>query len=200
MKTSYKGPLKALIDEFNKMPGIGPRTAERLAFYILKTSAENGKALLAAITRVKETVRFCALCNNLSETETCEICNDPSRDRSIICVVEEPKEVIAIEKTGAFNGVYHVLLGTLSPLDGIGPADLKIEELIGRIKKGGVKEIIVATSFDTEGETTALYLARLLKPRGVKVSRVAYGIPVGSSIEYADQATVAKALDGRRDI
>ena len=191
--------MRTLVDEFSKMPGIGPKTAQRLAFYILKSSKIEAETLARAIVKVKESVRSCKVCNNLSDGELCEICKNPSRERSIICVVEEPNDVITIEKAGTYNGLYHVLLGSLSPLDGIGPQDLKIDELLERTKRGHFKEIIIATDFNTEGEATALYLSRILKNAGAKLTRVAYGIPVGSDLEHADQATIAKAFEGRRE-
>ncbi len=190
--------MKLLIEEFSKMPGIGPKTAQRLAFYILKLSNEDAERLSKSVTKVKESVRSCAICNNLSDGELCEICGNRSRDKSVICVVEEPNDIVTIEKAGDFNGVYHVLLGSLSPLDGIGPQDLKIKELLERVKKEKFKEVIIATDFNTEGEATALYLAKVLKSSGIRLTRVAYGIPVGGGLEYADQATIIKAFEGRR--
>ena len=192
--------MKALIEEFGKMPGIGPKSAQRLAFYILRSSNNDADALARAIRNVKESVRFCKICNNLSDEETCEICKSRSRDRSLLCVVEEPNDIMAVERAREYNGIYHVLLGSLSPLDGIGPSDLKIGELLERVKKEKFKEIIIATDFNTEGEATALYLTKQLKNSGAKVTRVAYGIPVGSDIEYADQATISKAFEGRREV
>jgi recombination protein RecR len=191
--------MKMLVEEFSKMPGIGPKTAQRLAFYILKSSKNDADALSNAIKKVKESVRSCKICNNLSDGELCEICKSPSRDRLDLCIVEEPNDVITIEKAGNFNGVYHVLLGSLSPLDGIGPSDLKIKELLDRVSKDRFKEIIIATDFNTEGEATALYLSKALAGCGAQVTRVAYGIPVGSDLEYADQATIVKAFEGRRE-
>ena len=192
--------MKELILEFAKMPGIGPKTAQRLAFYILRASKADAEALSKAILKVKASVRFCRVCNNLSDEEICDICKSTSRDKSILCVVEEPNDIITIEKAGNFNGIYHVLLGSLSPLDGIGPSDLKIKELLERVKKDRFKEIIIATDFNTEGEATALYLSKVLKNSGAKLTRVAYGIPVGSDLEYADQATIIKAFEGRREL
>jgi recombination protein RecR len=192
--------MKLLVEEFAKMPGIGPKSAQRLAFYILKASKSDAEALVKAIAKVKESVRFCRICNNLSDEEVCDICKSKSRDRSILCVVEEPNDIIAIEKAKEFNGIYHVLLGSLSPLDGIGPSDLKIEELLERVRKEKFKEIIIATDFNTEGEATALYLIKQLKSSSARLTRVAYGIPVGSDIEYADQATILKAFEGRREM
>ena len=192
--------MQNLIKEFSRMPGIGTKTAERLAFYILKLSREDAERLSESILKVKSTIRFCKLCNNLSEGDLCLICQDDSRDKSLICVVEEPNDVSAIEKAGKFNGTYHVLLGRLSPLDGIGPETLKIKELLGRVKEDKVKELIIATNSDTEGETTALYIAKLFKPYKLKITRLAYGIPVGSDLKYADQATLMKAIEGRLEI
>lgn len=199
-KLNYARSMQNLIREFSKMPGIGAKTAERLAFYVLKLPKEDAERLSHSILRVKSTIRFCKICNNLSEGDLCLICQDESRDRSLICVVEEPNDVSAIEKAGKFNGVYHVLLGRLSPLDGIGPEALKIKELIERVKKSKIKELILATNSDTEGETTALYIAKLFKPYRLKITRLAFGIPVGSDLKYADQATLMKAIEGRLEI
>ena len=198
--TGFPVSMKLLIEEFSKMPGIGPKSAQRLAFYILRSSKNEAEALVEAIRKVKESVRFCRICNNLSDEDTCEICKSPSKNKSILCVVEEPNDIVTIEKAGDFNGLYHVLLGSLSPLDGIGPSELKIKELLERVKKEKFKEIIIATDFNTEGEATALYLLRALKGSGVKLTRVAYGIPVGGGLEYADQATIVKAFEGRREL
>jgi len=192
--------MKALMEEFAKMPGIGPKSAQRLAFHILRSSKSDADALARAIIKVKESIRFCKICNNLSDEEICEICKTKSRDKSILCIVEEPNDVQAIEKAKDYNGLYHVLLGSLSPLDGIGPGDLKIKELLERVKKDRFKEIIIATDFNTEGEATALYLMKQLEGSGSRLSRVAYGIPVGSDLEYADQATIMKAFEGRREV
>jgi len=198
--SGFPPSMKLLIGEFSKMPGIGPKTAQRLAFYVLRTAGNEAEALAGAIRKVKESVRFCRLCNNLSDEETCEICRSASRNRSLLCVVEEPNDIVTIEKAGNFNGIYHVLLGSLSPLDGIGPSELKIKELVERVKKEKFKEIIIATDFNTEGEATALYLLRALKGSGARLTRVAYGIPVGGDLEYADQATIIKAFEGRREL
>jgi len=198
--TGFPVSMTALIEEFAKMPGIGPKSAQRLAFYVLRSPRTDADALATAIIKVKESVKFCKICNNLSDEETCEICKSSSRNRSLICIVEEPNDIITIERAGKFNGVYHVLLGSLSPLDGIGPSDLKIAELLDRVKKERFKEIIIATDFNTEGEATALYLHKVLKGSGARITRVAYGIPVGGDLEYADQATIIKAFEGRRDI
>lgn len=190
--------MNALINEFSKMPGIGPKTAQRLAFFILKGSDKDARSFADAIIKVKDSVRFCKTCNNLSDSEICDICSNPSRDKHILCVVERPNDVISIEKMGKYNGIYHVLLGALSPLDGIGPKDLKIDELIKRTKKNRIKEIIIATDSNTEGEATALYIIKVLRPSGVKLTRIASGIPVGANLEYADQATLTRAFEGRR--
>ena len=197
--SGFPSSMKELIKEFSKMPGIGPKTAQRLAFHILKSSIADAEAFSRAILKVKNSVRFCSLCNNLSDGEVCDICKSPSRDRLLLCVVEEPNDIVTIEKSGSFNGLYHVLLGSLSPLDGIGPSELKIKELLERAKKEKFKEVIIATDFNTEGEATALYLSKVLKSSGAKLTRVAYGIPVGSELEYADQATLVKAFEGRRE-
>lgn len=192
--------MRSLIEELSKMPGIGPRSAQRLAFYILRSSKEDAAALSGAILKVKDSVRFCKTCNNLSDEETCEICNANSRNKALLCIVEEPNDIVTIERSGDFNGVYHVLLGSLSPLDGIGPSDLKIKELLDRVKKEKFKEIIIATDFNTEGEATSLYLVKALKNSLARITRVAYGIPVGGDLQYADQATIIKAFEGRREI
>lgn len=199
-RLSYARSIQSLIKEFSKMPGIGAKTAERLAFYILKLPQEDAERLSKSILKVKSTIRFCKICNNLSEGDVCLICQDESRERGLVCIVEEPNDVSAIEKAGKFNGVYHVLLGRLSPLDGIGPEALKIKELLERVKKDNIKELIIATNSDTEGETTALYIAELFKSYKLKVTRLAYGIPVGSDLKYADQATLMKAIEGRLEI
>ena len=198
--SGFPASMKVLIEEFSKMPGIGPKSAQRLAFYILRSPNSDAEALSRAVLKVKNSVRFCNLCNNLSDEDLCDICKSPSRDRSVLCVVEEPNDIATIEKAGEYDGLYHVLLGSLSPLDGIGPSDIKIKELLDRVKKDKYKEIIVATDFNTEGEATALYLFKVLKGSGAKVTRVAYGIPVGGDLQYADQATIVKAFEGRREV
>lgn len=197
---AFPQSMARLIDEFSKMPGIGPRSAERLAFYILQTPADGIDALINSIRGVKARVQFCKRCNNLSDTESCAICSDASRDRSKICVVEGPNGVIAVEKSGVYSGLYHVLLGQLSPIDGVGPEELKINELAARIKKEKIEEVIIATDFTTEGETTALYLFEFLKPLKVKLTRLAHGVPVGASVEYADSPTLQRAFEERREI
>ena len=196
----YAQPLMRLLEALEKLPGVGPRSAERMAFYLLRVSREQVHQLAQAIADVKDRLRFCEICFNLTETPRCRICQDPSRDPSLLCIVEEPKDVLAIEKTGSYRGLYHVLLGAVAPLDGIGPELLKIDELLQRLSGGLVQEIIVATDADKDGETTAAYLSKLLRPYPVKVTRIASGIPVGSHLEYADQATLARALEGRREL
>lgn len=198
--SSYTESIGKLIERLNKLPGIGRRSAERIVDYILKASLDEIKLLSEAISKVKENVRLCSICNNLSEGNICSICQDSRRQRTWLCIVENPADVVAIEKAGIFNGVYHVLLGAISPLEGKGPGDLKINGLLERIKKDNVKEIIIATDADTEGETTALYLTKLIKPTGVKLTRIGLGIPVGSNLEYADSTTLSKALESRREI
>lgn len=198
--TGFPVSMKTLVEEFSKMPGIGPKSAQRLAFYILRSARSDAEVLSKAILKVKDSVKSCGICNNLSDEETCEICKSSSRNKALLCVVEEPNDVVTIERAGNFNGLYHVLLGSLSPLDGIGPRDLKIKELLDRVKKERFKEIIIATDFNSEGEATALYLLKVLKNCGARLSRVAYGIPVGGDLQYADQATIIKAFEGRRDL
>ena len=197
---AYAKPLLRLLEALEKLPGIGPRSAERMAFYLLRTNREEARQLAQAIADVKDSLRFCEVCFNLSESDRCEICQDSSRDPSVLCIVEEPKDVLALEKTGAYRGLYHVLLGAIAPLDGIGPELLKIDELMPRLSDGVVQEVIVATDADKDGETTAAYLSKLIRPTGLKLTRIAEGIPVGSHLEYADQATLARALEGRREL
>ena len=197
---AYTKSMQDLIEHFKKMPGIGPKTAERLAFYVLKLPKDEAGRFSSAITRVKDSVKFCKRCGNLSEEDLCNICSNPRRDKTLVCVVEEPKDLILIEKSGQYKGTYHVLFGAISPLDGIGPEELTIKELLRRVKEDKVKEIILATDSDAEGETTSLYLSRELKPFKIKISRIAYGIPVGENFDYIDQATLIKALEGRESI
>jgi recombination protein RecR len=196
----YTDSIEKLIEGLVKWPGIGRRSAERIVNYILGASREEIRSLLEAIHKVKGQVRFCRACNNLSESDLCKICQDMRRQKDVLCIVEKPSDVTAIEKAGNFNGVYHVLLGSISPLDGKGPGDLKTEGLISRIKQDHIKEVIIATDADTEGETTALYLTKLLKPLGVPLTRIGLGLPVGSNLEYADSSTLSKALESRRAI
>ena len=196
---SLPDPLTRLIEELQRLPGIGPKGALRLAFHILKTPREQTDRLVDALQAVKDQVTYCSICNNITAADPCTYCSSDTRDRNVICVVEEPQNVTAIEKTREFHGVYHVLMGALSPLQGIGPDDLKIKGLLARVG-GGAAEVILATNPNVEGEATALYLARLLKPLGVKVTRIAMGVPVGSDLEYADEVTMHKALEGRREV
>lgn len=197
---NYPKSLIKLIEQLKKLPGIGPKSAERIAFHILASNSNEAGILSQAITELKNRVKYCHQCFNLSENNLCEICNQSNRNKDIICVVETPKDVQAIEKTRKFNGIYHVLLGKISPLDGIGPEKLKIKELLNRIRTKKHKEIILATSADVEGEATSLYLAKLIKPLGIKTTRIAYGIPVGSSLEFADEVTLMRAMAGRQNI
>jgi recombination protein RecR len=192
-------PLIRLVEELQRLPGIGPKGAQRLAFHILKTPREDADRLADAVRSVKERVTYCSVCNNITDADPCAYCSSATRDPKVICVVEEPQNVAAIEKTREFKGTYHVLMGALSPLQGIGPDDLKIKGLLSRVNDG-VTEIILATNPNVEGEATAIYLARLLKPLGVKVTRIAMGVPVGSDLEYADEVTMHKALEGRREV
>jgi recombination protein RecR len=193
-------PLARLVEQLQKLPGIGAKGAQRLAFHILKNPREEAERLCAAIRDVKERVTYCSTCNNITDQDPCTFCTSASRDQRLICVVEEAQNVSVIEKTREFRGVYHVLMGALSPLHGVGPDDLKIKGLLARVGNGGVEEIILATNPTVEGEATALYLARLLKPLGVRVTRIAMGIPVGSDLEYADEVTMTRAMEGRREV
>jgi recombination protein RecR len=196
----YEGAIQDLIDELGRLPGIGPKSAQRLAFHLLQAEAADVARLATALTRVKELVRFCATCFNVAESEQCRICRDARRTDEIICVVEEPKDVVAIEKTGEFRGRYHVLGGAINPLEGIGPDNLKIRELLARLASGEVKELILATDPNTEGEATATYLALMVKPMGLSVTRLASGLPVGGDLEYADEVTLGRAFEGRRAV
>ena len=197
---SLPASLQNLVDQFKRLPGIGAKSAQRLAFHVLKTPREDVERLCDAIRDVKDRVTYCSTCHNITDIDPCVFCADENRDHHVICVVEEPQNVHVIEKTGGFRGVYHVLLGAISPLQGVGPDDLKIKGLLGRIGNGAVEEIILATNPTVEGEATAIYLARLLKPLGVRVTRIATGIPVGSDLEYADELTMGKAMEGRREV
>jgi recombination protein RecR len=196
---SLPASLQNLIDQFKRLPGIGAKSAQRLAFHVLKTPRDEAERLCEAIREVKDRVTYCSTCNHITDVDPCAFCADGNRDQRIICVVEEPQNVSAIEKTGGFKGLYHVLLGALSPLQGVGPDDLKIKGLLTRLQAGAVEEIILATNPTVEGEATAIYLARLLKPLGVRVTRIATGIPVGSDLEYADELTMGRAIEGRRE-
>ena len=193
-------PLARLVEQLQKLPGIGAKGAQRLAFHILKNPRDDAERLCDAIRDVKERVTYCSTCNNITEADPCAFCTSASRDQRLICVVEEPQNVSVIEKTREFRGVYHVLMGALSPLHGVGPDDLKIRDLLTRVGNGGVEEVILATNPNVDGEATAIYLARLLKPLGVRVTRIAMGVPVGSDLEYADEVTLTKAMEGRREV
>jgi recombination protein RecR len=192
--------LNSLIEELCRLPGIGEKTAQRLAFFILRTPKVRAERLAHAIVEVKEKIIFCSVCGSITETDPCPFCTDPSRDRSLICIVEDPSDVLHIERTGAYKGLYHVLMGALSPLDGIGPEQLRIDALVKRLEGGGVRELICATNPNMEGEATVLYLAKLMKPRGIRLTRLAHGLPVGGNLEYADEITLSRSLEGRRDL
>jgi recombination protein RecR len=194
----YEGAVQDLIDELGRLPGVGPKSAQRIAFHLLAADATDVRRLVTALTEVKERVRFCRVCGNVAEEEQCRICRDPRRDRTVLCVVEEPKDVVAVEKTREFRGRYHVLGGAISPIEGVGPDDLRVKELMTRLADGEVTELILATDPNLEGEATATYLARLVKPMGLRVTRLASGLPVGGDLEYADEVTLGRAFEGRR--
>jgi recombination protein RecR len=193
-------PVARLIDEFNKLPGIGPKTAQRLTYFLLRAPAEQTEALAEALLRMKERTVFCSACFNITETDPCALCRSTDRDRSVVCVVEEPLDVLALERTRSFKGLYHVLHGAISPVDGIGPEDLRIRELLARVDREKMREVVLATNPNLEGEATAMYLNGLLHPLGVRVTRLARGLPVGGDLEYADEVTLTRALEGRRDM
>ena len=196
----YEGPIQDLIDELSRLPGIGPKSAQRLAFYLVKAPADEAKRLAEAIVTAKERIFFCRECGNVAEGDLCRICRDESRDRTLICVVEEPKDAATIERAAIIKGRYHVLGGAISPLDGIGPEDLRVQELLERVERNHVEEVVLATNPNLEGNATAMYVAGLLKPLGVKVTRLASGLPVGGDLEYADEVTLSQALEGRREM
>lgn len=196
----YAAPLSKLIDQFERLPGIGRKTAQRLAFFILNGTQEQAEEFAKALVEAKKSMHYCKICQNLTDGEVCDICKSPARNGSTICVVEDPRDVIAFERTRDYDGLYHVLHGVISPMDGIGPDQLKIKELLARVGDGKVTEVIMATNPDVEGEATAMYISRLLKPLGVKVSRIAYGLPAGGELEYADEVTLLKALEGRNEL
>ncbi len=198
--TYYPEPVARLIDALQKLPGIGPKTAQRLTFFLLKRPADEVQALSQAIDRLKSQIVHCSVCFNITEEDPCRICRDPARDARLLCVVEEPNDLLAIERTGQFRGRYHVLLGALSPLDGIGPEDLRVRELLARLETEAREEVILATNPNAEGEATAIYLAKLLKPFALRVTRIARGLPVGGDLEYADEVTLTKALEGRKEM
>ena len=194
----YEGVVQDLIDELGRLPGVGPKSAQRIAFHLLQADPIDVKRLVSALVEVKDKVRFCTVCGNLAQEEQCRICRDPRRDAALICVVEEPKDVVAVERTREFRGRYHVLGGAISPIEGIGPDDLRIRELLARLASDDITEIIIATDPNLEGEATATYLARLLRPMGLRVTRLASGLPVGGDLEYADEVTLGRAFEGRR--
>ena len=196
----FTAPVEHLIEQFQKLPGIGRKTAQRLAFFVLSLSEDDANTFAAAIVDAKKSVRFCKVCQNLTDSEICSICDDKTRDAGVICVVADPKDVVAIEKTREFNGLYHVLHGCISPINNVGPDDIRVKELLVRVAETDVREVIMATNPDTEGEATAMYLARLLAPFEVAVTRLAYGIPVGGHLEFADEVTLTRALEGRRNM
>jgi recombination protein RecR len=196
----YEGVVQDLIDELGRLPNIGPKSAQRIAFHLLQTDPADVRRLAEVLIRAKEQVRFCVVCGNVAEQEQCKICRDPRRDASSICVVEESKDVVAVEKTREFRGRYHVLGGAISPIDGVGPDDLRVKELMKRLADGAVTEVILATDPTLEGEATATYLARLIKPMGLRVTRLASGLPVGGDLEYADEVTLGRAFEGRRQL
>lgn len=193
-------PIQRLIEAFERLPGIGPKSASRLAFYMLRAPDEQVQDLADAIASLKENIVYCSRCQNLSETDPCAICSDPGRDQHLVCVVEDPLDVVAIERTGVYKGLYHVLHGVINPVEGIGPEDLRVQSLLERLEREPIEEVLIATNPNMEGEATAMYLARLLHPRGVRITRLARGLPVGGDLEYADEVTLSRALEGRRDI
>jgi recombination protein RecR len=196
----FEGPVQSLVDELGRLPGIGPKSAQRIAFYLLKAPPEDAKRLARAVVEAKERVSWCRRCFNFAEGELCVYCRDDRRDSTLLCVVEEPRDIVAVERTQEYRGRYHVLLGAISPIEGIGPDQLKVKELLARVNDEGVKEVILATNPNIEGEATAMYLARLLKPLGLRVTRIASGLPVGGDLEYADEVTLGRALEGRREV
>jgi recombination protein RecR len=198
--SSAAAPVARLIQEFHKLPGIGPKSAQRLTYYLLRVPQEEALALAQAILEVKEKIAFCSVCQNLTDTDPCLICDNPQRDRSQICVVEEALDILALERSGSYHGLYHVLHGVISPMDGVGPEDLKVEELLERLKSGEVSEVILATNPNLEGEATSMYLSRLLRPLGLRLTRLARGLPTGADLEYADDLTLARALEGRQEV
>jgi recombination protein RecR len=197
---SAAAPVARLIEEFHKLPGVGPKSAQRLTYYLLRAPEEEARALAQAILEMKEKITFCSTCQNVTDREPCAICANPERDSSLICVVEEPLDILALERTRSYNGLYHVLHGVISPMDGVGPEHLKVEELLERLKGGTVQEVILATNPNLEGEATAMYLTRLLRPLGVRVTRLARGLPSGADLEYADDLTLTRALEGRQEM
>lgn len=200
VRVFYPEPIARLIDAFSRLPGIGPKTATRLAFYVLRMKDEDVVGFAEALMNLKKKLKYCSVCCNVTDTDPCRICSDRHRDRSIVCVVQEPKDVVAMERTKEYSGLYHVLHGAISPMEGIGPEDIRLAELLRRLESEEVRELILATNANIEGEATAMYIARLVKPFGLKVTRIAHGLPVGGDLEYADEVTLAKALEGRREL
>ncbi|MFL6242426.1 MAG: recombination mediator RecR [Acidimicrobiia bacterium] len=200
MASPFEGPVQSLVDELGRLPGIGPKSAQRIAFFLLKSAPDDAKRLARVIVEAKERVSWCRRCFNFAEGELCVYCRDDRRDSALLCVVEEPRDIVAVERTQEYRGRYHVLLGAISPIEGIGPEQLKIKELLARVNDEGVQEVILATNPNIEGEATAMYLARLLKPLGLRVTRIASGLPVGGDLEYADEVTLGRALEGRREV
>ena len=200
MSSVYEGPVQALVDELGRLPGVGPKSAQRIAFYLLKAAPEDANRLARAIVEAKERVSFCRRCFNIAEGELCAYCRDERRDATVLCVVEDPRDIVALERTNEFRGRYHVLQGAISPIEGIGPEQLRIRELLARVPDEGVKEVILATNPNIEGEATAMYLTKLLHPLGLTVTRIASGLPVGGDLEYADPVTLGRALEGRREV
>ncbi len=198
--TSTAPPIAHLIEALHKLPGIGPKSAQRLTYYLLRTSSEEARTLAQAIVELKEKITFCSICQNVTEVDPCGICSDSQRERSTICVVEEPLDILALERSRQYYGLYHVLHGVVSPMDGVGPEDLKLDELVARMRNGDVKEVIMATNPNLEGEATAMYVGRLLEPMGIRVTRLARGLPTGADLEYADDTTLARALEFRQDV
>ncbi len=196
----FEGPVQSLVDELGRLPGIGPKSAQRIAFFLLKSAPDDAKRLARVIVEAKERVSWCRRCFNFAEGELCVYCRDDRRDSALLCVVEEPRDIVAVERTQEYRGRYHVLLGAISPIEGVGPDQLKIKELLARVNDEGVQEVILATNPNIEGEATAMYLARLLKPLGLRVTRIASGLPVGGDLEYADEVTLGRALEGRREV
>ena len=200
MASPFEGPVQSLVDELGRLPGIGPKSAQRIAFYLLKAAPEDAKRLARVIVEAKERVSWCRRCFNFAEGDLCVYCRDDRRDPTVLCVVEEPRDIVAVERTQEYRGRYHVLLGAISPIEGVGPDQLKVKELLARVSDEGVQEVILATNPNIEGEATAMYLARLLKPLGLRVTRIASGLPVGGDLEYADEVTLGRALEGRREV
>jgi recombination protein RecR len=196
----YAPPIARLLEELERLPGVGPKSAQRIAYWLLTAESADAERLATAITEVKRTIHFCPVCFNFAEGDLCSVCGDPERDRAMVCVVEEPRDLVAVDRTGEFHGVYHVLQGAISPIDGIGPERLRVRELIERLGEAEITEVVIATNPNVEGETTALYLARLIKPLGIKVTRIASGLPVGGDLEYADEVTLGRALEARREM